>query len=64
VLVTHHLEELPESTTHALIIKDGKIVARGPVGEAVTSETISEAFDYPIRVTHHEGRWGARAGRR
>lgn len=64
VLVTHHLEELPESTTHALIIKDGVIVARGPVGEAVTSETITEAFDYPIRVTHHEGRWGARAGRR
>lgn len=64
VLVTHHLEELPESTTHALIIKGGKIIASGPVEESVTSETISDAFSYPIRVTHHEGRWGARAERR
>lgn len=64
VLVTHHLEEMPETTTHALIIKHGRIVASGPVEEAVTTETISAAFDHPIRVTRDDGRWNARADRR
>ena len=28
VLVTHHLEELPSSTTHALLLADGRVVSR------------------------------------
>jgi iron complex transport system ATP-binding protein len=61
VLVTHHLEELPESTTHALVIKDGRGVAAGPVETAVTTETITDAFGHPIMVEHADGRWSARA---
>ena len=64
VLVTHHLEELPESTTHAMVIADGRALAAGTVGDVLTSETISEAFRHPIDVTHHNGRWSARARRR
>ncbi|WP_067201691.1 ABC transporter ATP-binding protein [Microbacterium sp. XT11] len=64
VLVTHHLEELPESTTHALVIADGRAVAAGPVDEVVTSATISEAFRHPIDVAHVDGRWSARARKR
>ncbi|MDR6867627.1 iron complex transport system ATP-binding protein [Microbacterium resistens] len=61
VLVTHHLEELPESTTHALVIAEGAVVAAGSATDVVTTETISEAFAHPIAVTRHEGRWAARA---
>jgi iron complex transport system ATP-binding protein len=64
VLVTHHLEELPESTTHAMIISDGAVVAAGEVSDVVTSETISEAFRHPIDVAREAGRWSARARRR
>jgi iron complex transport system ATP-binding protein len=64
VLVTHHLEELPSSTTHALLLADGQIVAAGPAGAAVTTENVSAAFSHPIDVQHHEGRWLARAARR
>ncbi|WP_308010933.1 ATP-binding cassette domain-containing protein [Streptomyces sp. AC495_CC817] len=64
VLVTHHLEELPESTTHAMVIADGRALAAGPVGEVLTSDTISDAFRHPIEVAHHDGRWSARARRR
>ncbi|MFK4759938.1 ABC transporter ATP-binding protein [Microbacterium sp. ZW T5_45] len=64
VLVTHHLEELPESTTHAMVIADGRVLATGAVGDVVTSETISAAFRHPIDVAHHGGRWSARARRR
>lgn len=61
VLVTHHLEELPESTSHALLIGRGRIVASGRIDETVTTETVSRAFEHPIGVAHHDGRWSARA---
>ncbi|MHC9043980.1 ABC transporter ATP-binding protein [Microbacterium saperdae] len=64
VLVTHHLEELPETTTHALVIAGGRVLAAGPVGDTITSEVISTAFRHPIEVAHHDGRWSARAIRR
>ncbi|WP_239683971.1 ABC transporter ATP-binding protein [Leucobacter musarum] len=63
ILVTHHLEELPETTTHAVAIAEGAVVEAGRVGDVVTTEIISRAFAYPIEVTHAEGRWGARAAR-
>lgn len=63
ILVTHHLEELPETTTHAIAISHGATVASGPVGEVVTTEVISRAFEHPIVVGHDGGRWSARAAR-
>jgi iron complex transport system ATP-binding protein len=64
VLVTHHLEELPSSTTHALLLADGRVVAAGPARAAVTTENVSAAFDHPIDVQFSDGRWLARAARR
>ncbi|GAB3407202.1 ATP-binding cassette domain-containing protein [Schumannella luteola] len=64
ILVTHHLEELPETTTHAVLVAHGRITASGPVGEVVTSEAVSAAFEHPIHVEHRDGRWSARARRR
>ncbi|HET6501711.1 MAG TPA: ATP-binding cassette domain-containing protein [Amycolatopsis sp.] len=61
VLVTHHLEELPESTTHALLLRQGQALAAGPVAEVLTSDQITKCFDHPIRITRDEGRWTARA---
>lgn len=61
ILVTHHLEELPTSTTHALLIADGRTVASGPARETITTETVSEAFAHPVVVGYDEGRWTARA---
>lgn len=64
VLVTHHLEELPVTTTHALVIAEGAVIASGAATDVVTSETISRAFAHPIRVAQEDGRWSARAVRR
>jgi iron complex transport system ATP-binding protein len=64
VLVTHHLEELPSSTTHALLLADGQVVAAGPARTAVTTEHVSAAFRHPIDVRYHDGRWLARAAKR
>ncbi|EGD53719.1 ABC transporter ATP-binding protein [Gordonia neofelifaecis] len=63
VLVTHHLEELPESTSHAVVIRDGSVVAAGTAADTVTSEVITAAFAHPIGVDYADGRWSARAVR-
>ncbi len=60
VLVTHHLEELPASTTHALLLRGGRVVAGGPVEGVLTPRLLSEAFGLPLRVGREDGRWTAR----
>jgi iron complex transport system ATP-binding protein len=61
ILVTHHLEELPTTTTHALLIADGRTVAMGPARETVTTDNVSAAFAHPVVVGYQDGRWTARA---
>ena len=61
ILVTHHLEELPSSTTHALLIKDGRVHAAGRAQDVLTTGLVSECFDHPIGIEHRAGRWQARA---
>ena len=61
VMVSHHLEELPASTSHVLLLKDGRVLAAGPSEEMLTSELISECFGFPIDVHMMDGRWAARA---
>ena len=60
-LVTHHLEEVPPGTTHALLLRGGRVVVSGPVGDVVTSETVSACFEVPVVVERADGRWAARA---
>lgn len=64
VTVTHHLEELSPSIGHALLLRDGRVQARGPVDEVLTGERMTACFGRPIEVSRHEGRWLARSGRR
>ena len=61
VLVTHHLEELPTTTSHAFLVKDGRRHASGPAAEVLTTERVSACFDHPIEIEHRAGRWQARA---
>ena len=62
VLVTHHLEELPATTTHAVLLTAGRVVAAGPIGSVISTGNVSAAFDYPIEVRRDDdGRWSARA---
>lgn len=61
ILVTHHLEELPTTTTHALLIGEGRTVASGTARSAVTTENVTAAFHHPVTVGFEDGRWSARA---
>ena len=63
VLVTHHLEEIPQGITHALLLRAGHVVAAGPIADVLTDGHLSDAFGLPLTVTHDGGRWSARAAR-
>jgi iron complex transport system ATP-binding protein len=61
ILVTHHIEEIPAGTTHALLIKDGAIAVSGPIGDVITSEHITAIFELPITVVREGERFFARS---
>ena len=63
VLVTHHVEEIPTGFSHALALCAGSPLAGGPLAEILTDEVLSEAFQLPITVEHHDGRIWARMRR-
>lgn len=63
VLVTHHLEEVPPGFTHAMLMRDGEVVAAGPVEEVLTSGNLSETFGLPLDVSVNAGRYTATARR-
>jgi iron complex transport system ATP-binding protein len=61
VLVTHHVEEIPPGVTHALLLREGRVVAAGPLAEALTGETLSRTFGLPLQLDQRDGRYSARA---
>ncbi len=61
VLVTHHVEEIPPGFTDALLLRQGRVVAQGPLELALTAETLSETFGLPLELEVRDGRYAARA---
>ena len=61
ILVTHHVEEIPSTTTHALLMRGGRVVASGPVARVVTTPWLTATFGLPLLLSEHAGRYFARA---
>lgn len=59
VMVTHHLEEVPDGFTHALLLREGRIVAAGPVGQVMTQKNLSETFDMALKLVRVGHRYAA-----
>lgn len=60
ILVTHHLEEIPAGFTHALLLREGEIVAAGPIEETLTQANVSATYGLDLDLTVHEsGRYSA-----
>jgi iron complex transport system ATP-binding protein len=59
VTVTHHLEEIPPTASHALLLRDGHVLTSGPIDEVLTSDHVSECFAVPVDVSARAGRWAA-----
>ena len=65
ILVSHHVEEIPPGFTHALMLRDGRVTAAGPLPEVMTEEVLSETFGMRLLLREEDGRYSARrrAGR-
>jgi iron complex transport system ATP-binding protein len=61
LMVTHHVEEIPVGFTHVMLIRDGAIVAAGPISETLTAEALTDTFGMPIVLSSEDGRYAARA---
>ncbi len=61
ILVTHHVEEIPPGMTHALLLREGRVVAQGLIGDVLTSENLSQAFGLTLTVEREAARFFARA---
>jgi iron complex transport system ATP-binding protein len=61
ILVTHHVEEIPRTATHAALLRRGLVVASGAIAEVLTDANVTACFDVPISITGREGRWQAQA---
>jgi len=59
VLVTHHVEEVPDGFTHAILLRNGAVVAAGELGEAFTDRNLSRCFGVPLFVERRQTRWSA-----
>jgi iron complex transport system ATP-binding protein len=60
VLVTHHVEEIPPAFTHVLLLRQGRVVAAGPLAGTLTEATLSAAFALDVELTGTAGRWSVR----
>lgn len=63
VTVTHHLEELSPAVSHTLLLREGRVLVRGPVDDTLTDMWLTSCFGRPITVARHDGRWAAYSGR-
>jgi iron complex transport system ATP-binding protein len=61
VLVTHHVEEIPPGFTHAMLMRDGGVVAQGLLRDTITAENLSKAFGMPLLLSTIDGRYHAQA---
>jgi iron complex transport system ATP-binding protein len=64
VLVTHHVEEIVPLFTHVLLLSAGTVLASGPKAATLTSKNLSAAFQAPITLRRHAGRYELRIGRK
>jgi len=61
VVVLHRLEDIPPGFTHALLVRDGRVVAAGPLDEVVEEGPLSACFGLPLAVSRADGRLSSRA---
>lgn len=60
VLVTHHIDETPPGMTHVLMLREGEVVTKGPIGHCLNADTLSECFGLALHLERRpDGRFSA-----
>lgn len=50
VLITHHLEEIPAGFTHAMLLRQGRVVAAGPIAQTITEENLAHTYGMDLAL--------------
>lgn len=56
VQVSHHIEDLAPGTGHALLLREGRVLAAGAAGDTLTGPALSRCFGLPVNVARSAGR--------
>ncbi|MFC7492393.1 MULTISPECIES: ABC transporter ATP-binding protein [unclassified Knoellia] len=59
ILVTHHVEEIPPNFTDVLLLREGRVVAQGPLEITLTAENLSATFGLPLELERRGSRYAA-----
>ena len=59
VLITHHVEEIPPGFTHAMLLREGGVIAQGLIGTVLTSDNLSKTFGIPLKLERSGERFTA-----
>ena len=63
LLVTHHVEEIPPTATHILLLNNGQITAQGPIAQTLTQPNLQTCYNTPLNLEHRQNRyWSWREG--
>lgn len=57
VLVTHHIEEIMPSVSHAFLLRGGRCIAQGEKRDVLRSDLMSQAFGIGVEVIGDNGRY-------
>lgn len=57
VLITHHVEEIISSFTHALLLRQGKVIASGKKIAVLTDGFLTQTFQHPLKIQKKKGRY-------
>ena len=56
IYVTHHVEEVLPTFNKTILLKQGQVFASGDTKEMITSDSLSQFFELPVRVQWENGR--------
>lgn len=60
ILVTHHVEEIGLLFSHALLLREGRVVDSGAIQRQLTSRNLSQVFGEPVLLNRRKGRYQLR----
>jgi iron complex transport system ATP-binding protein len=63
ILATHHVEEIPGTTTHVGLLRSGRLLASGTANAVLADDPLTECFEVPLRVARNGDRWSVVADR-
>jgi len=51
---------LLDGTSHAMLLREGRVLAQGPAPRVLTGDQVGKCFDLPLVLERHDGRWTVR----